>query len=610
MKLKMAAYLILIIFTLSFIAPFTQTTIAAEKPKPEQKENDTLDDVKTGVKVNAGMIGNIAGFSNLMLEIEQGNAGSKAAITVNAALLTAGFAKVFDDATGGQQNRSKVFEYSGYFGDAGELLGKSIDASGAIGTSYSNLHSKGLVSQTGNLSSKFWQSTKYGFTKFTGGVRDAFGTVGFKETTRTAWSGTKSQVKSIPVLNKILAPLAVVGAWVDFSDAVSLSQKTKKDNWKITEKVLSGISNVLVVAGLLAAGTAGAPLLAVAALATGAAALTIKYWGPISKGAKKGWNYISKKVTSGAKAVAKGAKAAGSYLKAKGIALGNKAKDAWKSGISKAKAFGAKAGTTIKNAGSKAYQFMKNKAGQAKKGLSKAAKTISAATKKAFEKAKSAASKAKKTVTSAVKKTVSKGVKAFSNAKKTISASVKKTASKASKTITTAVKKVTSKAKTAVSKVTKPLSNAKKTITTAAKKVTKKAHSYTQKVTKSVSSASKKAYSYAKKATSTVKKAASKPVSYAKKAVTSVKSATKSTYSYAKKAASTVKKTVSKSVSSYGKKVSSAVKSTASKSYSYVSKTASSAKKAVKSVASSAKKKVSSVAKGVTSFFKKPKFRW
>ncbi len=609
MKNKMASKFILVVFLLSFLAPFTPISIAAEKPKPQQQENnDELFDVKTGVKVVTGQASNLVGFTDLMLSIGDGSA-TKSSIALNSFLITAGVGKVVSDGVG-DGSESKIVKFSGYLGDTGELIGKTADAAMITSESYSKLSTTSTVIATRNPFSKLMQTTKAAYTNFKGGLT-TFKNFGVKQGISSTMGGLKTHLSGISTFNKVLAPLAAIGAVIDFSEAISYSKDPEKDKFDISEKILSGISNVLVVGALLAGATAAAPFLAVGALVTGGIALVIKYREKLG-------------LTKAAK-----------YLRGKAFALGNQAKDAWKSGISKAKAlgskakaainkgiskakaFGAKAGSAIKKTAGKAYQFFKTKAGQAKKGLSKAAKTISSATKKAWAKTQSAVSKAKKSITSAVKKTFSKGAKAFSNAKKTISAAVKKTYSKAKKTITSAAKKVAGKAKSAISKVTKPfetakkaVSKAKKTITAAAKKATKKAHSYTKKVTKSVSSASKKAYSYAKKATSTVKKAASKPVSYAKKAVTSAKAKAKSTYSYAKKAASTVKKNVSKSVSSYGKKVSSAVKYTASKSYSYVKKSASSAKKAVKSVASSAKKKASSVAKGVTSFFKKPKFRW
>ncbi|MGG1559615.1 hypothetical protein [Geobacillus thermoleovorans] len=103
--------------------------VASEKPKPDVKENDELDDVLTGVKVTNGMSTNLAGFSQFMLDIEASNSGTGSKMSTGSklsqsALLTAGLSKVVSDGVG---DKSTVGQIAGIVGDAGDAAGKIFD---------------------------------------------------------------------------------------------------------------------------------------------------------------------------------------------------------------------------------------------------------------------------------------------------------------------------------------------------------------------------------------------------------------------------------------------------------------------------------------------------
>ncbi|WP_153017140.1 hypothetical protein [Geobacillus sp. B4113_201601] len=102
---------------------------ATEKPKPNVKESDELDNVLTGVKVVNGMATNLAGFSQFLMDIEASNSGIGPSVTtgskvLQSTLLTAGLSKVVGDGAG---DKSAVGQVAGIIGDAGDATGKIFD---------------------------------------------------------------------------------------------------------------------------------------------------------------------------------------------------------------------------------------------------------------------------------------------------------------------------------------------------------------------------------------------------------------------------------------------------------------------------------------------------
>ncbi|WP_157077420.1 hypothetical protein, partial [Robertmurraya korlensis] len=270
-----AAILSLIVFTWSslFITG-TPVVIAAEKPKPEQKENKNLDNVLTGVKVGNGVVGTQIASVDLLLNTPTSTSGK---ITQTGLLLTAG-SKIIGDATG-----NKVFEG---VGDLGDGASKIIELNQTYKQSYTLIDS----SPSSSKIRTYFNSAKTTFTKpvltLSNGSRNwqlyknEYGVArGLKNISKDVW-------KASPVLSKVLAPLAVIGGTVDLVEGF-----TKKGFWNKTEKFTSAASNFLAVAGLLAAGTAAAPFLITGAVVLGVGSLAIKYRKEIGNAAKKAWNF-------------------------------------------------------------------------------------------------------------------------------------------------------------------------------------------------------------------------------------------------------------------------------------------------------------------------------
>jgi hypothetical protein len=539
MKIKLASFFILVVFFLSFIAPFAGKDAMAytgEKPQPDQTENDTLDDVLTGVEVTSGMTGSLVGFTEMVLKIENAMANNvKPNVGMSPVLITTGLAKVISDATG----ETTVGKVTGYVGDTGELIGTTTDAATSIATSYNNLASSTQVANTTSLAGKFWVTTKHAFTNIHNPIGAAMrqGST-FKEAVTTVGRGMTSHISGLTTFSKILAPLAAIGAVVDFTEAYKVSKDPKKNGWDLSEKVISGISNVLIVGALLAAGTVGAPIMAVGALVLGGAALIIKYRDDIARAAK----WVGSKIKAGYTAAKNGIVKASKYV------------------ASKAKKFGQKAKQTYQTAKKTVVNFAKKTASKAKTAFSNAKKSFSNVAKNVGNKIQSYKHKATAAVKKVATKTVSYVKKIASSAKNV----AKKTVSYA--------KKAVSSAKSAAKKT---YSNVKKAVQSVKKTVTQKARSIGSAIKKTAS----KSYNYVKKtASSTVKKATS---------------ALKKTASYVK---STAKKATSY-VSSTAKKISSSVKSTAKKATSYVSSTAKKVSSSVQKAASSVKKGFASLFK-------------
>ncbi|WP_273842721.1 hypothetical protein, partial [Halalkalibacter alkalisediminis] len=499
MKFKVVSYSILVIFLLSFLAPFISYGQAAENEKPQvgYEKNDELDSVLTGVKVVTGTADSLINKTELMLDLENNTSGTKPTVGYRSFLITAGVAKVLGDAT--ESTDSKVSKVSLLVGDVGDITGKTTDAGVVIKSTYNGLNASNAASNV-NIAKQFWETTKATYSGIKTSISTGLGGMSYLDSMRMTGGNVIQHVKGLGVLNKIFAPLAVVGAGLDFAEAGQVAKDRTKNGYDLSEKILSGVSNVLVVGALLAAGTAAAPLLAVGALATGATALIIKYKEPLGR-----W-----------------AKAAGGWIASKATSIGKKAKETYQSitqsvsstvkkGIGAAVVTGIALAPKIKKAAGKAYQAAKN----------------------TYNKAKATATKAKSTVTKAGKAVKNTAKKAYQFAKNTVDkgkkliVKVKNAVTNAKKTISTAAKKVTNFVKSA----------AKKTVTAAAKKVTS-----------TVKSAAKKTVAAAKKVTSTVKSAAKKTVAAAKKVTNTVKSAAKKTVAAAKKVTSSVKNAAKKTV--------------------------------------------------------------
>ncbi|MED4876221.1 hypothetical protein P9711_00435 [Anoxybacillus geothermalis] len=307
-----------------------------------------------------------------MLDIEASNSGTGSKMSTGSklsqsALLTAGLSKVVSDGVG---DKSTVGQIAGIVGDAGDAAGKIFDTITAF--------------REGGPAFKDLMSTFPSSNRFMKGL-GALTTVTFNPvTTITGYSmkgyvtengilkGVKNAAKDIfarvPMINKVLAPLAFVGGVVDTIEFFKADGK-----WDKAEKATSALSNLFTIGALLAVGTAAAPVLAVGALALGAGSLLIKHREGIQRAAKASLNF---------------AKKVGSSIKNGITTATKKASNGVKKGWSFATKTGQKAWGAVKNGAKKAYSYAKKAASSVKNTAQKAASSIKAGFTSLFRKPK------------------------------------------------------------------------------------------------------------------------------------------------------------------------------------------------------------------------------
>ena len=395
MKSKMAIFSIVLMVSLSILFPYLQFTALAEEPEPNEVKSEELNDVSTGVKVATEMAGNAVNYSNLLLEFDSSSSVSNA---INGALVVTGLAKVVSEAN--DTVNDKVSSVSGLIGDTGDVVGKSADTIWAVKDSFSKLPTSiQNASASSNILQQFSTITKHGYSVLQGSIGTP---VSILDSLKNASSNAINHVKGISVVNKVLAPLAAVGAIVDFAGAFNAVETVDK-----VEKSLSGVSNLLVLGAFLAAGTAGAPLLAIGALTTGIVALGIKYREPIKKAATWAWNRIKTGASKAWSGIKTGAKATYNFISSNASIGFTFVKDKLSSAKNYVKKKSAEFGKKISSVKNTIVSAVKKKMNSAKKVLNSGKNKVISAAKKVTSTVKKKASAAKKTVVSAAKKATS-----------------------------------------------------------------------------------------------------------------------------------------------------------------------------------------------------------